>query len=271
MRDLINQIRKTIVFFGEEKNGETNFYGTGFLIKVDNTLYICTAKHVIYDQKIKKFTDNNALAFVNAKGSWSAVTHSISEIKKTFNVNWIFHENEDVDVAIMPMGIDIEKADHKTIPLNFLVYPEKFYETCNVFFLSYQPGIIMTHKISPVFRSGIISLLNEDNTFYIDAAVFPGNSGSPVFLTPSAINYGEDNFSLGGDGLGGKFVGVVGAYVPYKEVAISSQTGRPRIIFEENTGLSLIWSSKFINEIIESQTFKEQHDRVRSESSSTSS
>jgi len=48
------------------------------------------------------------------------------------------------------------------------------------------------------------------------------------------------------------------SYVPYQEVAISTQTGRPRVVFEENTGLSRVWSVNFMKEIMESPLFKEQ-------------
>lgn len=62
--------------------------------------------------------------------------------------------------------------------------------------------------------------------------------------------------------MGGKFIGIVGEYVPYQEVAISNQTGRPRVVFEENTGLSKVWSVPFIKEIIESSAFKQQLGKV---------
>ena len=62
--------------------------------------------------------------------------------------------------------------------------------------------------------------------------------------------------------MGGKFIGIIGEYLPYQEVAISTQTGRPRVVFEENTGLSRVWSVNFIREIMESNTFKQQLDKV---------
>ncbi len=62
--------------------------------------------------------------------------------------------------------------------------------------------------------------------------------------------------------MGGKFIGIIGEYLPYQEVAISTQTGRPRVVFEENTGLSRVWSVNFIREIVESNTFKQQLDKV---------
>ena len=91
-----------------------------------------------------------------------------------------------------------------------------------------------------------------------------GNSGSPVFLKPSPIRYDDaGTISLGGDKLGGKFIGVIGEYIPYREVAISAQTGRPRIIFEENTGLSKVWSVNYLQEIISSKDFQDQLTKVK--------
>ncbi|GAG99454.1 unnamed protein product, partial [marine sediment metagenome] len=60
----------------------------------------------------------------------------------------------------------------------------------------------------------------------------------------------------------GKFIGIIGEYIPYREIAISTQTGRPRVIFEENTGLSRVWSVPFIREILELGIFKEQLNKL---------
>jgi hypothetical protein len=102
--------------------------------------------------------------------------------------------------------------------------------------------------------------MNEDKTFYIDAAAFPGNSGSPVFLKPSLVFNENREFVTSG---GGNFSGVIGEYLPYQEVAVSVQTGLPRVIFQENTGLSRVWSTSFITEIINSNAFTEQINRLR--------
>jgi hypothetical protein len=60
----------------------------------------------------------------------------------------------------------------------------------------------------------------------------------------------------------GYFIGVIGEYLTYDDVAFSMQTRRPRIIFEENTGLSRVWSATFINEIAGSRAFQQQLDKV---------
>ena len=63
--------------------------------------------------------------------------------------------------------------------------------------------------------------LQNDKTILIDAFAFPGNSGSPVFLKSSPIRYDTNTFNIGGDELGDKFIGIIGAYIPYEDVAVS--------------------------------------------------
>jgi hypothetical protein len=135
------------------------------------------------------------------------------------------------------------------------------HELYDVFFLSHQPGVELGGKINPVIRKGMISRINSDGTILIDGSAFPGNSGSPVFLTPSPMRYDEQGNTIktiGDDGIDGRFVGIITSYVPYQEVAISMQTKRPRVIFEENTGLSTVFPVKLILELLNSESFQKQ-------------
>ena len=59
-----------------------------------------------------------------------------------------------------------------------------------------------------------------------------------------------------------KFLGIIGSYVPYQELAVSMQTGRPRVMFEENTGLSMVWGLAFLKEIIDSDVFQNQINQL---------
>lgn len=262
MIDLTSQIKKTIVFIGKTtEEGKIQLHATGFLVQVQNIFHLVTAKHVVVDSRTNNIIDSGMIVFFNLKDGIIG-SRSIDEIKKNFAVNWIFHENKDVDIAIIPFGLDPQKDDVKTIPENMFLATDRLFELYDVFFLSYQPGIEPQKRISPVIRNGTISLINDDKTFYIDAFAFPGNSGSPVFLKFSPIRFDEKGISIGGDQLGGKFIGIIGLYLPYQEVAISTQTGRPRVVFEENTGLSKVWSVTFIKEIVESTVFKQQLNKL---------
>lgn len=265
IKDLMEEIKKAIVFLGtinkDKKNNENpiSFLATGFLVEIKNIFHLVTAKHVITGE----FINENLVFFTNLK-SGIITFHSIKSLKNELEVDWIFHENKNVDIAIIPITLDPEVEDVKPIPDKLFIGTEKLYELYDVFFLSYQPGIEIPKKIIPIIRTGTISLLNIDKTFYIDGFTFPGNSGSPVFLKPTPIRFEAPlRISFGPDPLGGKFIGIISEYIPYKEVAISLQTNRPRVIFEENTGLSKVWSSNFIKEIIDSDRFKEQLMKIK--------
>lgn len=268
MNKLINDIKKTIVFLGqfEEKNDKKQIQinATGFLVRIKKVCHLVTAKHVVMEVKDNKFTgkliDQNMHAFFNMKNG-NIRSRSISWIRQQYNTNWIFHETENVDVAIIPFPIELATDDIKVIPDNLFLDTKRLFELYDIFFLSFQPGIKLENRVTPIIRSGTISLINNDKTFYIDASAFPGNSGSPVFLKPSPIRFDAGGIGIGRDKLGGKFIGIIGEYLPYREVAISAQTGRPRVIFEENTGLSKVWSVSFINEIIDSNEFKKQLEK----------
>jgi len=265
--DLIRQTKKTIVFLGAiNEKGKIQLRATGFLVMIQNVFHLVTAKHVIMETKGGKFTgkfiDNNMFALFNMKDGHTGL-RSISQIKSKYGANWIFHQDENVDIAIIPFPLDLKKQDVMVIPDKMFLTADRVFELYDVYFLSYQPGIGTQEQILPVIRSGTVSLINKDNTFYIDGFAFPGNSGSPVFLKPSLIRFDEKgDITIGVDPLGGKFIGIVGEYIPYQEVAISTQTNRPRVVFEENTGLSKVWSVKFLKEIEDSAIFKQQLQRL---------
>ncbi len=261
MNPVVN-LKKTVVFLGRiNPDGKPQIYATGFLVNVQGTYHLLTAKHVVMNKLTGKMQDDNLLAFFNLKGGGVTV-RSIADMKKKFGIEWIFHGDPKVDIAVIPFQINPVEDDVKVISDNLFLDPKYLTELYDVFFLSYQPGIEPKGEVSPIVRNGIISLINNDRSFYVDASVFPGNSGSPVFLKPSAIRFGEKGVVVGKDPLGGAFIGITGEYITSQELAISAQTGRPRIVFEENTGLSRVWSVVFIKDIINSDAFKQQLKKV---------
>jgi hypothetical protein len=231
--------------------------GTGFLVIIKSYFHVVTAKHVIFDKETDSFIDDEMFFFFNnLDGTIGAAC--ISDLKNRLNSKWIFHENSDVDIGVMPFGFDPSINDLVAVQQEVFMPFEQLSELRDIFFISYQPGIQIRIQISPIIRAGTISVMNDDGTFYIDAAAFPGNSGSPVFLRPSFSYDEKEVHTLGG----GNFIGVIGGYLTYEDVAYSMQTKRPRIAFEENTGLSRVWSTSFINEIGETMAFQQQLDKI---------
>jgi hypothetical protein len=263
MKDLLTDLKKSVVFIGDvsEDSGthekKVNLYGTGFLVRIQDIYYLITAKHIITDQNSGALKDSEMYVFLKAKKG-NVNFRKIQDIKSNFKVEWIVHANPDVDIAIIPWPLDLTNDDVRVVPEELFTKSERIFELYDIFFLSYQPGIETAAKIAPVFKTGTVSLINDDRSFYINASAFPGNSGSPVFLKPSPMRFDEDNVPAAGNNLDGTFIGIVGNYITYQEVAVSVQTKRPRIVFEENTGLSKVWPVEFIQEILNSDVFKAQ-------------
>jgi hypothetical protein len=81
--------------------------------------------------------------------------------------------------------------------------------------------------------------------FLLDTFIFPGNSGGPVVLRPEITSIQgtkSQNQSL--------LIGLVSFFRTYQEVAVSKQTGRPRVMFEENAGLASVVTVDGIREAI---------------------
>jgi hypothetical protein len=261
-RQSIDEIKKAIVFFGNiNDKGKPQFIATGFLVQMEKVFCLVTAKHVVVETKTGKPKEEDIRIFFNSQDG-GITSRSIQELRKKYNLNWIFHPTDEaVDVAIIPFGLDLQKDDIKLIPAELFLPFDRLFETLDVIFLSYQPGIEPQRRISPIVRGGIISTLNADRTFYIDAFAFPGNSGSPVFAKQSLIRTGGNKIIFGGTPF--KFAGIIGESITYQEIAVSTQTGRPRVVFEENTGLSKVWSIDYIRDIMGSEGFRQQLIRVR--------
>ena len=130
------------------------------------------------------------------------------------------------------------------------------------------PMNLMNEKIkAPICRLGCISRIadafvepDKANNFLVDAEVFPGNSGGPVFNRPEVV-------SIEGTSCNGScnLIGILSAYVPYRELLYSKQTDNVRMIQEENSGLTIVHPVDRIKEVVELEWKRHQikHDNVQ--------
>ena len=107
-----------------------------------------------------------------------------------------------------------------------------------VFVLGFPLQVVGGVRNFVVVRQGVIARIGDaldgyNKTFLVDTFIFPGNSGGPVILRPEMVSItgtkSHQNALL---------IGVVNSFQTYQDIAVSQQTGRPRIIFEENAGLA---------------------------------
>lgn len=120
-----------------------------------------------------------------------------------------------------------------------------------VFVLGFPMGIVAPQKKNVIARVGAIARIRDvldghQSSFLIDANIFPGNSGGPVVIRPEITSI-QDTKAINKAAL----IGIVKSYVPYRDVAISQQTGNPRVIFEENSGLAMVETTDNVKSAIE--------------------
>jgi hypothetical protein len=212
------------------RNGRTSV-GTGFVVslEIDDSYlpFIITNKHVIGDCQSGFFTLSNTNIAEDTR-----IHRDQRNIGFTAN-QWIPHPEEDIDLCITPINPTINMLkQHNFTPFlgnaNLNLIPnEQVLES----FEPLEPIIMVGYPIElwdsvnnlPVLRKGITATHPKIDyrgkpVFLIDAAVFPGSSGSPVYLHDAGAFY---------DGYEVKYrtrihlLGITYAHIPYLYVEIS--------------------------------------------------
>jgi hypothetical protein len=226
---------------------EINPIGTGFLIQTDNNhILLVSVKHVISDEnnQIKK-----ALVYrINLQSGKSKIVSEEDLMKKGAG-SWFLSKSTDIVVRFMYTYL---KADILTIPQNMFLKDENVQPGTPSLILGFPMGLRSEDYATPILRNALVAL-KAPNYYMLDGFVFPGNSGSPVVYMPAhqiqgiVLNNYIDKQML---------LGVISSYIPYSDTAISVQTKRPRITFEENSGLCIVIPSSEIIKLINSDDVK---------------
>lgn len=87
--------------------------------------------------------------------------------------------------------------------------------------------------------------MDSEKVFLIDASIFPGNSGSPVFLKPEIASI-EGTNAINKSYL----LGVISGYRTYEDTAYSQITGQPVIKITENSGLANVVPADYIPDAV---------------------
>jgi hypothetical protein len=171
--------------------------GTGFFFRFldEGNNYvpaIVTNKHVIKNSKVGTFF----LTSADENGAPDIKKH-IPVALDNFENRWIMHPDPNVDLAIMPIAPLLVEADQKGFHPFFIPLTKDIVPTADqlkdltavedILMIGYPIGMWDSVNNYPIFRKGITAThpFNEYNgksEFVIDAACFPGSSGSPVFL-----------------------------------------------------------------------------------------
>jgi V8-like Glu-specific endopeptidase len=245
--------KKSVILLEERRGDTNNPIGTGFLVEYKTANVLLTCRHVVFDSRSNKLRD---IVFAHNSKTGSVVRRAHSDIQK--GPEWVFHPSEEVDLAATLFGYDPQAEEPLRVGPDLWATTAEVEEGEDLLYLGFPLGLRQMDKIRPVVRSGVVALVLPDENLLIDASVSPGNSGSPVFLKPSVIDWKAKRL---GTISPAKLVGLVTSSLQVPEVATSETTGRPRVVFEENSGLAEVVGCHYFNELFASTKFEDQYAR----------
>ena len=254
----------TVVALGvPRKDKSVNFTATGFLYGYPITknekrqqtywVYLVTNRHVIEPA-------NDIIVRFNAVIGKKPVTLRIPLGGSENAEYWTFHPDSDVDVAVLSIDTFLTEAATPDIKMCFMcqgrhtttrneMSKSEFSEGNQVFVLGFPMGLAGDSQNHVILRQGTVARIRdwyhgEAKSFLIDSFVFPGNSGSPVISKPVFVSYGNK------PRIESKLIGMVSNYLLYTDIATSGQTGRQKLVSEENSGLANVTPIDAIQETI---------------------
>jgi hypothetical protein len=252
----------TVVAIGNgADSAQRQWTGTGFIFgllketKGEQKLYqlfLVTNKHVFKGNSAVYIKFNSALD-PNSKD------YETSLVSRNGKQAWVGHPDPEVDVAALILSPGFLKSEGRQFSYfqsdDHVLYKKSLKELTvtegdRVFVLGFPMGMVSPERQYVICRGGYVARIRDylegkTKDFLIDSPVFPGNSGGPVISCPSALAIqGTQMVSVSA------LIGIVKSYVPYREFAISPQTGMPRMLFEENSGLTAVESADSIYETV---------------------
>ena len=170
--------------------------GTGFFFDYaegeSRYPFVVSNKHVVQDAK------RGTMLFTVREGEQPKIGERFTVTLEDFGSKWFGHPEADIDVAIMPLAPLLKEVQEKAGKQVYfkavgseLIPDEAAVEQLDaieeVLFLGYPNALFDQVNLTPIARVGITATpfaldYNGEKTFLIDASVFPGSSGSPVFI-----------------------------------------------------------------------------------------
>ena len=250
----------SVLSIGEQLSaGKQRWFASGFIVgkKVASdssrsNIYLITNKHVVEDC-------TNILLRFNSKDG-SGVKDMPCILKRGDVECYSRHPSKDVDIVACKLhGGNVQSVANLSgfdIEENALTLAQMqssgVDEGCFIYAIGFPMGIVSDQIQAPIVRLGCISRIQDafgefgDTSYYVDAQVFPGNSGGPIVSRPELASVGSTNHNSRAN-----LIGIVSSYIPYTDSLISRQTGKTVMVHRENSGLVNVFAVDRIKEVVQ--------------------
>jgi V8-like Glu-specific endopeptidase len=262
-------------------NDELQSIGTGFLIRVEFPqepseclILLISNRHVLDTSERFNITFHQRRKDSNLPELGQILSFRTTNYREALFV----HPDPNIDLACVNISTVISQLGSriyykfldKTMFANF-TEPE-LDAGQKVIFIGYPENRYDQKHNLPVLRSGVTAShpklnYNGEEQFLIDAQVFPGSSGSPVFLNMKEAQYSMGQIILD-SGMPYRFIGVVSATMIRNNI-VSPLPTKQLGISEEIIGLGLVFKATALNGLIDlalEQTWLKMHSNEHLES-----
>lgn len=240
-----------VVALGEPEGDGTHWMATGFFYvhvtgrregHVRGKGYLVTARHVVAGR-------SSITLRVNPSAAEPAREFTVDLRPEPDGERVLVPDDATIDVAVIP--VDLGRLHQQGMSMATFcsdtdvatraeLTTAGVSEGDGVFVLGFPMGDVGGARSFVIVRGGTIArirdaLAGQSDDLLVDCFVFPGNSGGPVVLRPEL-----DAVASTRPQPRALLLGVVKSYASYQDIAVSQQTRRPRVVFEENTGLAMV-------------------------------
>ncbi|QWB31986.1 S1 family peptidase [Exiguobacterium acetylicum] len=230
--------------------------GTGFFYEYDIEGETQTVPCLITNKHVIEGASSANLLFRTADDDANVIPDGFYEAEVNLKTDVVLlHPDEDVDLCAIPLApffLRARQAGHelhyRVLSQSLILYPETAKELNaveDIIMVGYPIGLSDEVNNLPIIRKGITAShlaydYNGNKEFLIDAACFPGSSGSPVFLLNEGTFYMNGTVHMG---IRFQFLGILYAG-PHL-----TQTGQivPSVIPTSNEGNTLVEMNMMIN------------------------
>lgn len=254
----------TVFLAGSDGSG-SRWTGTGFVINYRATdgssvPVLVTNKHVV--EAASAFTIRMVRAGVDGQPLASGSETTLVEFGPSL---WVGHPSPDVDIAVLPLAGIIERMRAKGNPPFYRAFSpdqllteeqaEGLDAVESVMFIGYPNGLYDTRNFLPIARRGQTATPLQNNycghpAFLIDASVFGGSSGSPVFIYDRGIYMTRAGESVVGSRL--HLLGVLAA-VHSRQVnaSVHELPATSVAVFQDPIDLGIVFKASAIQDCVD--------------------